>query len=429
MIRPEFTTYLAANMRKHCATAAQWSLVCGFLTFPVAMGLANLAMLLTLVFALLAGQWQRQWQTVQKLPMVWAALGLYGLIVLGCFYTQAPHDDVVLHLNKYSKLLYFVIFLSLLTNEHWRQKCLHAYTVSMGFILLSSYANIWLDLPWSTTHNQGWGQDHTVVGDYITQNIMMSFFAVLAFHRALTAVTGWQRCIWWLTGGLAGVSIMHLSQGRTGYLLLGVAVLVFAWMSNRGMKRWLVLASMASVLTLIGFTSETVQQRVELAIHEASTSEQMEITSIGGRINFWKYSWKIVQERPLTGWGTGSYHSKWCETVQEPGWCSFGHWHPHNQYLFFWMEHGILGAGLFLGLMLSPLWVARGLPCREQRLLVCFVAIFAVNSLINASLWSSRENHFFIFMLALLSAQTAFAKTPLKRSHTGHSLQAVSQRR
>lgn len=398
------------KFRKYFSTAAQWSLVTGYLTFPIAMGLANLAMLLTLIFWLLAGQFNYRWHIIKTLPITWAALGLYVLIMVGCLYTPAPSADVTLHLSKYSKLLYFALLLSLLTDEYWRNRCLTAFTVCMVFILLSVYANIWFDLPWSATHNQGWGLDHTVAGDYITQNIMMSFFTVLAFHRGLGAEVPWRRWLWWVTGGLAGISIMYLSNGRTGYLMLGVAVLTFTWISCQGKKRWLVLTGLIGALALIGFTSDTAQQRVKLAIHETLSSEKMEITSIGGRINFWKYSWVIVQERPLTGWGTGSYHTKWCETVQEPGWCSFGRWHPHNQYLFFWIEHGILGPCLFIFLMLSSLWVSRGLRPNDQRLLACLVAMLAINSLINAPLWSSRENHFFIFMLALLTAQAFYAK-------------------
>lgn len=392
-----------------CETAALVSLVVVFVSFPVAMALGYVAMALALVFGLLTGRiWQR-WPMVRQAPVVWAALGLYGLTLLGTLYTPAGWEDIRLHLSKYAKLLLVPVCIALLAEKPWRKRCMDAFVLAMLFILGSVYANIFWDLPWSRTHNQGWGADHTVIGDYITQNVMMTFFVVLALDRGLRAqAPWWRRGAWWLVAALSALSITHLSSGRTGYLLLTVALVAFFLLATHGYKRWLSLGVLAAALLTVMLTSTEVQQRVQLGIAEARNSQSMEITSIGGRINFWKHTWSMVAQKPLTGWGTGSYHDTWCEQVTAQGWCAFGRWHPHNQYLYFWMENGLPGLLAFLALVGAPAWAARRALPSQRRLLLSFAVIFGVNSLINASLWSSRESHFFVMLLILLCADALY---------------------
>lgn len=403
--------------------AAPPCLVAAFFLFPISMALGYIAMLLTALLWLCGGKVRNHWNAVRKQPVVWAGLGLYGLVFVGILYTSAGWDYVFLHMGKYGKLLLLPVFISLMADARWRYRCMTAFALAMLLILASVYANIWFDLPWSKTHNKGWGVDHTVVGDYITQSLMMTFLVVVALDRGLRAGVVWHRAAWWAAALLAAVSITHLSSGRTGYVLLVAAVLAFSLLATQGWRRWMALCALVVGLVGVVWTSATIQQRVELAIAEARTSDRMEITSIGGRINFWKNTWELIEERPLTGWGTGSYHVQWCHAVDAPQWCVFGRWHPHNQFFFFWVEHGLAGLILFGVLVFAPLWAARRARPQQQRLLVSFFVIFLIDSLINSPLWSSRENHFFIFMMAWVAADAMFSP-----QRQGRTLPAAPER-
>ena len=388
-------------------TGAQWMLVAAFLFFPAAMALGNIAMLLTGLLALLSGVLWRERRAWRRAPYPWLMLGLYGLVLLGGLWSSAPWGDIQLNYTKYIKLLLGAVFFVLLAQPQWRTRCLQAFSACMLFILVSVYANIWLQLPWSKTQNLGWGVDHTVIGDYITQNIMMSFFVVLALWYGKNAPRLSLRLLAAAVALLAAVAITQLSLGRTGYVLLVLGVSSFVFFALKGYQRWLALLTIVVAAGGAYAVSQTAQDRVHLAISEARNSESMEITSIGGRINFWKHTWELVQQRPLTGWGTGSYHDEWCRHVTTPGWCDFGDRHPHNQYLLFWMENGLLGVLLFVGILVATAH-STWRDDRWRPVVLSFLVILAANSLINVSLWSSRESHFFTMMLSLLAAQAYF---------------------
>jgi O-antigen ligase len=390
--------------------AAQWTLVAAFLFFPVAFALGNAAIVLAFVLSIGAGAYRERWQAIRDMPVVWWALGLYAVILAGVLYSPAPAADVRMHLFKYGKLLLVPALLPLLVEPLWRGRCMNAFLAAMGFILASVYGNVFWQLPWSATHNQGWGLDHTVVGDYITQNVMMSFFVIVAIARGRAAAVAWRRWGWWACALAAAVAVTQLSKGRTGYVLLVMAVVTYVSVALKGRLRWAVLGGLVLAMALALLTSHTVRARIELGLSEAAASDSMAITSIGGRVNFWSKTLQLALEKPVLGWGTGSYHSVWCQHITKEGWCWFGGWHPHNQYLFFWMENGLAGLVLFALLVSASAWAARRAAVPDRPLLWGFAAIFAVDSLINAPLFSGRESHFFVMLLIWVCAQARFAQ-------------------
>jgi O-antigen ligase len=61
-------------------------------------------------------------------------------------------------------------------------------------------------------------------------------------------------------------------------------------------------------------------------------------TSVEGRISFWQVAWKMIQERPLTGFGLGTYHVAY-DSFRNPD--HYWSMYTHNHYLQTWAETGI----------------------------------------------------------------------------------------
>ena len=398
-----------SRFQQRMSQAACISLVASYGLFPVLMAPAFIATAMTVVFWLLAGNFRGRFETIRRQPAALIAALLFGVVLLWCLHPSSDSHYVGMTLRKYSKLLLVPLFMSLLAGMAWRKRCMDAFVLAMLFILFSVYAGVWVVVPWSVSKETGWGITHMVVGDYITQGIMMCFFAVVTLDRAKAAGINWRGAGWLLLTVMAALSVTHLSKGRTGYVLLLGGLVSYLFMSLGGRRRWVAsLAVMLAVGTIL-LSSSAIRERIELGVAEAQGSDSMQTNSIGGRVTFWKTTAHMIGEHPLVGWGTGSYHQQFCRHIEREDWCNFGNWHPHNQFLFFWMENGLPGVLFYAALVLSPLWAARKASPRMRGMLVSFSCIFLIDSMVNAAMWSARENHFFAFMLALVMAEAGFS--------------------
>jgi len=381
-----------------------FSLVALFLAFPISLSLGYILMAWAFFLWLVSGHIASSLILLRSNPAACAALALFGVVMLGIFYGPAPWQDVQIHLEKYVKLIMVAVLFFLLANQpKWQVNCLNGFAAAMAFIAISSLLNVWLQLPWSETQNQGWGVNHHVVGDHITQNVMMSLFALLALLRIFSESDKIQKVLWISLFTIATISITHLSTGRTGYVLLASVLAVFVAVHFRG--RTLIAAATATILAtaLVLLTSEVMQARIQLAWLEALHHQSDNTSSIGHRIYNLTTTSQMFLERPWLGWGTGAYHTEICRFIGNPDQCAIFSWHPHNQYLFLAANHGVLGLAIFLFFLISLAWQAlRSVNHQAKVMLLGLCVLLFTNSLFNSPLWSARESGFFIFLAGLL---------------------------
>lgn len=401
---PSSMQFLPLN--RQADIAAKWCLVPAFLAFPISHSLASAFMLLILALWLLSGRWRERWLNLCKTPVFWSAMALYAMILLGVLYTVAPQADWQLHLEKYLKIALIAVWLSLFIDApRHRTLALNAFVVAMLFIVVSTWLNIWFQLPWSKSQNQGWGVSHHVFGDHITQNVMMAFFVLVTLFRWRNSEKIWVRWLWFLVAIFSIISVTHLSEGRTGFVLLSAMVGVFVLLQIRGKLSISYLLLAAIVMIGLLASSEAMRDRFSMAVTEFQRSDVDNMTSIGHRLYNYKTTPILVSESPIIGLGTGAYHSQICRVISDPNQCQMFSWHPHNQYLFFAVNHGVIGLVLYFIFLGSMALIAlRSIDKQAQILLLGLTVLLAINSLFNSPLWSSRESHFFTLMAGLLTS-------------------------
>lgn len=388
-------------------------LVGAFLAFPVALALGNVLAVLCVVATLLSGRLRSQWRRVMRLPSAVAMLLLFALIAVGTSYTSAPASMALLHLSKYAKLLVGLFFVAVLLDSKTRRHCLYAFMVAMGFVLASAYGGIFLALPWSVTQQTGWGVDHTVVGDYITQSVMMTFFVLTCLAFVWKCRAPWARVGWVLMALLGSVSITHLAWGRTGVFLLGSCLVVAGWGAASGKRKFWVLGATIAFLGLVAASSPLLMDKVRLGWQEVQNHDGNKYSSLGHRLYNYQSVIALIQQSPLAGTGTGSFETEACHlNGGNPGDCKQFGWHPHNQYLFFMVENGVLGVLLFVALIASLFHAARHRSTPDKFLMLGLATALAADSLVNSPLFSARESHFFVFMMALLVAGPVIEPNP-----------------
>ena len=374
-----------------------------YLTFSTALGLSNVFMLLILigfVVTLNKGYFAKErW----PMPAVWL-LGLYAMVLVGMLYTPAPWEWSSLNWGKYTKFVYAIVLMLLLHGRPaWQRRSLLAFEIGMLFILVSTWLNIWFILPWSASKALGWGNSHHVLYDHIVQNVMMGFFVAYALSKlSRSASRVWNAC-YAVVALLALVSVTHLSTGRTGLIVVAGTLVAFLF-ARIGVRR----ALLAVPILLIGLgallmTSEVMLSRFQQATIELQNVDNDRKSSIGHRAYNYKTTPRLIAEKPLFGHGTGAYHIEICRVLDDPNECQTYRWHSHNQFLFFGADHGLLGVALYIALIFSAARVAWRAQNQPHRLMLFgLLGALVSDSLINSPLFSARESHFFLYLLALL---------------------------
>ncbi|MBU7572559.1 MAG: O-antigen ligase family protein [Hydrogenophaga sp.] len=389
---------------------AKASLTLAFFAFPMSVALANVALLLTLVFWLLGCVWGHSLRDTRQAlsnPLAPPALALFAWIALAALWSPAEGPLIGAALGKYSKLLWVPVFIGLLNDPAMRRRCAQAFALAMLFTLVVTWLNVWFDFSWTRTHNQGFGEDHTVFKDRIAQGILMSFFTVMALHQAMRAPTRARGVLAALVAALAAFSVLFLSSGRTGYLALLLALAVFAVFAVGLHRRRLAIAALALVAVMaITFTTSTqLRSRVNEAWLEARDSSiTVPVTSAGARMEMNRFALQSALEHPVLGHGTASYPVLSPTHFTDPAWCAVVCVHPHNQFAFFLFEQGLIGLALFLWFVFAIARQAWREDTPRRALMMGFVTVLLVANTTHSSFWLSTENHFFILMSALLMA-------------------------
>lgn len=396
-----------------------------FFLFPIALELSNVLMLCLIIVWIFTLRSPDVRAYIFQSKIIWLLGALYALVLLGTIYTPADAHWISLHLRKYARLFYAIVIICLLMgNEQAQRWAFNGFVAAMLFTLTSTWLNVWLLLPWSASQNIGWGKTHHVFGDYITQNLMMSFFCVVALNKAVQTRNTVARVLWGLVALFTIISITHLSQGRTGYVLLVVGLMTYLLVVAHGRNLILSLVGLGLLASVALGTSDMARERFTQAIAEVQRHDVDNLSSIGHRLYNYRTTAKLIAERPVLGHGTGAFHVEICRVLTHPEKCATFNWHPHNQFLFIGANHGTVGMVLYLALFVGMYLTAwRSKDVTARALLVTFTSIMLVNSMFNSPLWSSIESQFFMYMLALLVAMAEQArKNKIDAAMQGHAI-------
>lgn len=223
----------------------------------------------------------------------------------------------------------------------------------------------------------------------------------------------------WLLGlaFLALVYALMLTRSRGGILsfLLGAGlVLVLAWrhVPRKALASLPLIVLAAYVLAELSRSGSFTERLETLADPQSASPE---------RLLIWQQSWELLRQSPLWGAGLGHYSLYW-PLYRDPADGSAGFF-VHNDYLQLWIEAGLPGLLLFLGVLAAAAWGAlrawhrRNLPVLarlEMGGLAAGVGAIAVHSLVQYNFYVIPILLLCGLMLARLQEISA-APRPLKQ--------------
>jgi O-antigen ligase len=360
------------------------------------------ASLFCILWVLLPGVQTRVQEMLGLIPAP-AALVLLTMVAIGSLTSHGFDWDKITNLRVYAKLLMMLMLAQVLIDGDWRKRATVAWCAGMAIVIVSTVLNVFIDLPWSKSQNQGIGADHRVFVDYVSQGMMTSIFSAFCLLQALRADprSTLIRGLWWASAILAAGCTIFLLQGRSGVIALFVAI-AFVIVSRCEPKHRITVLGLALLtLALIVALSPLMRARIDLAVQEVLNYKPFTMTSLGLRIDMWRLALETWFAHPWFGSGDGTYAA---HAFRYFGHCNDSCIHPHNQYLFFAMEYGVVGLALYLWLLASLFRASRTHHNVYGQLLAILVLVIAVDGLYNVPLWYRAQSYFLYAVIGLAIA-------------------------
>jgi len=175
---------------------------------------------------------------------------------------------------------------------------------------------------------------------------------------------GWPGKLLAVVGVLAALDASVLSQSRGGWLALLAAIPLGLVLLYQIKPRALAKAVVGLVvlLAVVGAMNYRVlAQRMHLMEKEVVVYDTQRdgSSSVGQRLEHWRFAWDMTQERPLLGWGMGRY------MAEKEARAAAGRYHPaiveykfvHNEVLDVLVKRGIVGLLALLAFYAIPIWL------------------------------------------------------------------------
>lgn len=375
---------------------------------PISVSLTSVLVGLTVLMGLISGIYTRHWKAMLSNPVALTALLLFTWLALTMLYTEAPMSEAFRVLKKYRELLLIPLLLPLFMRPELRVWGIWAFMLAALVMLVGSYTDGALQL----IEGGVLYSEPAVLKSRITQSTLLAF-AAYWLTLQLEQSPGW-RWLWSLLIGLVVFNIFFMIGGRTGLLIfLALAGLL---LFQRSRWKGLAVASIGGALLLLGayVVSDSLQKRVQESWRgwgEYQAGDYSTSTTL--RLSFLDNSLELVADRPLLGYGVGSFASAYNRRVEDTAFPPTEN--PHNEFLLIGVQAGLIGILLFVALFVQQLRLAPRLPARDRKLAQALVITMGMGCLLNSFLMDSTEGHFFAFFSALLFAHLGEPEEPKAR--------------
>ena len=324
---------------------------------------------------------------------LWLGLALFLWAVVASTWSTGSADDIGETLRKYREFLLLPMMwlvvhqLKLLEKVRTLLICALICSVGLTFVFWMNWYDFSL-----------YRQVELSVKDDIFFSLSCSFLIYIllplsSHSRKIVAARVVLICF-------TSFAVFWIEDGRTGYVISASLVCWYIWnLSHRFTFRLCGLA----LLIIFGWAtylqSSVVQNNVHRTFDKLAFyfAEGRVLDSTGLRIGWIMAGLEGWTHKPILGHGTGSYPSEMMNYVPE-GQEKLKSANPHQQYVLFLFEQGLIGVLLFVAFLLALFWQTI---LQKDYISQGIVLMMIVGSGINSSFLDGTESQFYWILLLL----------------------------
>ena len=381
-------------------TACRYLIIIATIAAPISTAAASIAFVAILITWLLSGKSLQTLKISFRNPVGKAILIFVTWLIIGALYADTDWPAKIATLLSWQKLFFVFLLLGLFYQEQWQRRFVRYYVIFM------SIAGIAALLLWTLDLVVRSGPPGIFMTNYSTQSMaFIAAFLCCMFLAKEAPSPKYQRYVW-AAGALFLFNIFIISTARSGYLALPPAAILAGIIIYGYKKLPHILGILTGILLIAALSSSNLQHRVKLGLDEqGSYQSSNNVTSVGVRMIFYQNTLELIKEKPIFGYGTSSFE----KTYSTHAATKFQDWRggkttdPHNQYMFVWLENGLIGLLLFFVYIYSA--IRQGLSTKPYgSIAACFLVAICASSLFNSHFKTFAEGNLLAFFLGALLA-------------------------
>lgn len=242
-------------------------------------------------------------------------------------------------------------------------------------------------------------RDHTSYGAALAM-ILPAVFVLKQFSKPIFNI----RFMYWVVLGILFAALL-LSYTRAAWLSLAAIIPIWALIKFK--------IKMRTILSIIIFLAALITPMYSDIMHNLSKNEEVSSSDFGShvksisnistdasnleRINRWKCALRMFEERPIVGWGPGTYmflyapfqHSQDLTIISTN---AHDNGNAHSEYLGLLAEAGFMGTATYLAILIATLIIGFRLVNSTKDEFVKQITLFLLLSLITYYLHSFLNN-------------------------------------
>ncbi len=328
----------------------QYLLIALAFVFPLTVAGANLIIGIIVLLWMFSGSYQIKFNQIISNKLAIFSMLFFSLHVVGLLWTE----DLEWGLVIVKKMWYFLLLLPILltiTKKEYIKHYILAFILAMTLTELLSYL-VWFEiigpLHKATVGNPTPTMSHISYNPYLTFGIYLISYELLC-NKSLSTISKYFYAFFALTMSIN----MFITGGRAGQVMYFamITILIFQYYNPKRIKAAILTMIIVPSIFMSAYSMSTqFNDRVNEAIDNISSynGEGKKDTSVGQRITYTINSFKIIQQHPLLGVGTGDFPSEYkkvhMQNTPDVGLTI----HPHNMYILTAVQLGLLGLASML---------------------------------------------------------------------------------
>ena len=316
---------------------------------PTSIAITNLIIGFLALCWILERNFITKFNVIKSSKWMLAIFALIGLYLLGMFWGD-QHLNADWQFQRLALLLIFPILMTMNLNQETIKRAVFAF---LGTAFISALAAVAINnniiLPLSeylSFIDPSWRNSAFITYNY--HNVILALATTLSLY---VLVEKKSKYTYLLLLFIAVYSIsIFTERGRAGQVIFNLSLVFYIIYYNRRnlLRLFTLLVLLFSFQFVIYSSTNVYKDRFDAVSNIIQNNGVRRVGSIQDiRYVFIRESLNRIVEKPILGYGTGSFGTIFYEEVNS-GHIFDRHTTPHNQYLYVWFELGIVGLVLLL---------------------------------------------------------------------------------